>query len=184
MLLDALFFESEASGSVVNESWESVLLAAWIPLSKCHVRKFEHEDKNKVNIIIIPNPELESPKYKLTRYRDDNDDTNNKSSYELIEKNNDPVYDFEEKNNNKTEEPTVKGIKPLKPIPIKKTNIIIIFFKAIKNIFFGNTSNKQTFKRRNKNYNPNYKGKKFNKNYRHKNHRFSRNKNNQTSKKD
>ena len=134
-------------------------------------------DKNKVNIIIIPNPELESPKYKLTRYRDDNDDTNNKSSYELIEKNNAPVYDFEEKNNNKTEEPTVKGIKPLKPIPIKKTNIIIIFFKAIKNIFFGNTSSKQAFKRRNKNYNPNYKGKKFNKNYRPRNNRYSRNKN-------
>lgn len=87
-------------------------------------------DKNKVNIIIIPNPELESPKYKLTRYRDDNDDTNNKSSYELIEKNNDPVYDFEEKNNNKTEEPTVKGIKPLKPIPIKKNKYYYNFFQS------------------------------------------------------
>ena len=27
-------------------------------------------EKNKVNVVIIPNPELLNPKYKLTRYRE------------------------------------------------------------------------------------------------------------------
>ena len=46
-----------------------------------------------------------------------------------------------------------------------------------KEILFGNTQKKPTHKKRTRNYNPNYKGKKYNKNYRTKNNRFSRNKN-------
>ena len=94
---------------------------------------------NKVSIIIIPSAELESPKYKLTRYRSDNDETASKSSYELIEKKTTPAYDFEEKDKVQPVEPTVKGIRPKKPIPIRKTNSIIKILQSIKNIFFGNT---------------------------------------------
>jgi len=141
-------------------------------------------ENNKVNIIIVPNADLESPKYKLVRYRADNDDTGKKSSYELIEKNNEPTYEFnKDENNLKNSEPTVKGIKPNKPIPVKNKNTLSNFLKSLKNIFFGNTNQKNTYKKRTRNYNPNYKGKKFNKNYRPRNNKFSRNKNN-THKKD
>ena len=73
-------------------------------------------------------------------------------------------------------EPSVKGIKPNKPIPIVKENFFIKSAKLLKNIFFGDTGKKYSQKRkRNKNYNPNYKGKKFNKNYKPRNNRYSRN---------
>ena len=141
-------------------------------------------ENNKVNIIIVPNADLESPKYKLVRYRADNDETGKKSSYELIEKNNEPTYEFnKDENNLKNSEPTVKGIKPNKPIPVKSKNTLSNFLKSLKNIFFGNTNQKNTYKKKTRNYNPNYKGKKFNKNYRPRNNKFSRNKNN-THKKD
>ena len=141
-------------------------------------------ENNQVNIIIVPNADLESPKYKLVRYRADNDETGKKSSYELIEKNNEPTYEFnKDENNLKNSEPTVKGIKPNKPIPVKSKNTLSNFLKSLKNIFFGNTNQKNTYKKKTKNYNPNYKGKKFNKNYRPRNNKFSRNKNN-THKKD
>ena len=134
-------------------------------------------ENNKVSIIIVPSTDLESPKYKLTRYRSDNDETENKSSYELIEKNSEPSYVFREENKVKADEPTVKGIKPRKPIPMKKTNQLIKFIKFIKNIIFGNTDKQQEQRKKTKNYNPNYKGKKFNKNYRPRSNKFSRGKN-------
>ena len=142
-------------------------------------------EKNNVNVIIIPDVYLESPKYNLTRYRNDNDDTGNKASYDLSEKKADELYNFEnEKKAHKDSEPTVKGLRPNKPIPISKNGGVLRIFKYLKSIFFGNTYKKPAYKKRTRNYNPNYKGKKFNKNYRHKNNRFSRNKSNQANKKD
>jgi len=137
---------------------------------------------NNVNIIIVPNPELESPKYKITRYRDDNDETENKSSFELVEKKENEIYDFNNIQKNQSEEPTVKGIKPNKPIPIKKENIILRFLKFIKNIFFGNAKELPNKRRKSRNYNPNYKGKKFNKNYRPRHSKFARGRGNQSKK--
>ena len=84
---------------------------------------------------------------------------------------------FTEESKIKANEPTVKGIKPRKPIPIKKTNSLIKFIKFIKNIIFGNTDKQQEQRKKTKNYNPNYKGKKFNKNYRPRSNKFSRGKN-------
>ena len=134
-------------------------------------------ENNKVSIIIVPSSELESPKYKLTRYRNDNDESQNKSSYELIEKSTDSSYVFSEEKKDKADEPTVKGIKPKNPIPISSTSSLTKIIKSIKNIIFGNTDIKQAQKKRTKNYNPNYKGKKFNKNYRPRSNKFSRSKN-------
>ena len=134
-------------------------------------------ENNNVSIIIVPSAELESPKYKLTRYRSDNDESQNKSSYELIEKSTDSSYVFSEEKKDKADEPTVKGIKPKNPIPIKSTSSLTKIIKSIKNIIFGNTDIKQAQKKRTKNYNPNYKGKKFNKNYRPRSNKFSRGKN-------
>ena len=132
---------------------------------------------NKVNIIIIPNAELESPKYKLLRYRTDNDETIDKSSYELIEKKIESIHEFTSDKDSNNSEATVKGIKPSKPIPIRKSSMLANTLKAIKNIFFGNPKTKDTQNRKTKNYNPNYKGKKFNKNYRPRTNKFSRSKN-------
>ncbi len=84
---------------------------------------------------------------------------------------------FREENKVKADEPTVKGIRPKKPIPIKKTNSLIKFIKFIKNIVFGNADKQQEQRKKTKNYNPNYKGKKFNKNYRPRNNKFSKGKN-------
>ena len=134
-------------------------------------------ENNNVEVIIIPDVFLESPKYNLIRYRSDNDNTGNKSSYDLIEKSSEPSYVFSEKNKVKSEEPTVKGINPKKPIPIKKTNSLANIIKSIKNIIFGNTDKQEIQRKRTKNYNPNYKGKKFNKNYKPRNNRYSRGKN-------
>jgi ribonuclease E len=52
-------------------------------------------EKNNVNVIIIPDVYLESPKYNLTRYRNDNDDTGNKASYDLSEKKAEELHSFE-----------------------------------------------------------------------------------------
>ncbi len=132
---------------------------------------------NKVNIIIIPNAELESPKYKLLRYRTDNDETTDKSSYELIEKKIESIHEFTSDKTSNNSEATVKGIKPSKPIPIRKSSMIANIIKAIKNIFSGNTKTKSAQNRKTRNYNPNYKGKKFNKNYRPRTNKYARNKN-------
>jgi ribonuclease E len=134
-------------------------------------------EKNKVTIIIIPNANLESPKYKLTRYRSDNDETESISSHELIEKNINPAHEFDEDKKIQSEEPTVKGIKPDKPIPIKKSNSMLSFIYSLKNIIFSNTEKIEPQRKKTKNYNPNYKGKKFNKNYKHRNNKFSKGKN-------
>ena len=97
-------------------------------------------EKNNVNVIIIPDVYLESPKYNLTRYRNDNDDTGNKASYDLSEKKVDELYNFEnEKKAHKDSEPTVKGLRPNKPIPISRNGGVLRIFKYLKSIFFGNT---------------------------------------------
>jgi ribonuclease E len=43
-------------------------------------------ENNQVNIIIVPNADLESPKYKLVRYRADNDDTGKNQVMSLLKK--------------------------------------------------------------------------------------------------
>ncbi|MBT7542909.1 MAG: Rne/Rng family ribonuclease [Gammaproteobacteria bacterium] len=134
-------------------------------------------ENNKVSIIIIPNSDLESPKYKLLRYRSDNDETDSKSSYELVEKNTESTHEFTSEKVSNNVDATVKGIRPSKPIPIQKSNMLINFLKAIKNIFLGNSKAKNGHQTKTKNFNPNYKGKKFNKNYRPRTNKFSRNKN-------
>ena len=60
---------------------------------------------------------------------------------------------------------------------LEKTNSLIKFIKFIKNIVFGNADKQQEQRKKTKNYNPNYKGKKFNKNYRPRNNKFSKGKN-------
>ena len=113
----------------------------------------------------------------INYYRTDNDETIDKSSYELIEKKIESIHEFTSDKDSNNSEATVKGIKPSKPIPIRKSSMLANTLKAIKNIFFGNPKTKYTQNRKTKNYNPNYKGKKFNKNYRPRTNKFSRSKN-------
>ncbi len=136
-------------------------------------------ENNNVDVILIPNVYLESPKYNINRYRKDNDESENKASYEISEEKNESLYNFDndKKGFADSEEPTVKGIRPNRPIPIKQNTGFVKFIKSIKEILFGKTQKKPAYKKRTRNYNPNYKGKKFNKNYRPRNNRFSKNKN-------
>ncbi len=99
-------------------------------------------EKNNVEVIIIPDVYIESPNYNITRYRSDNDDNGQKASYELSENKAGSIYNFEnEKKEVADSEPTVKGIKPNKPIPIKQKNKFIELIKSLKEILFGNTEN-------------------------------------------
>ena len=132
-------------------------------------------EKNNVSVIIIPDVYLESPNYKLTRYRSDNDETGKKSSYELIDTSPNNVYEFEKNTNHHEMEPTVQGIKPKRPIPVNKGNNSFGLVTFLKKLFFGDIKNQSNLKRKSKNYNPNYKGKKFNKNYKGRN-KFSKGK--------
>ena len=72
-------------------------------------------------------------------------------------------------------EPTVQGIKPQRPIPINKNSNSFGLINFFKKLFFGDIKNQTSQKRRTKNYNPNYKGRKFNKNYKGRN-KFSKGK--------
>ncbi len=132
-------------------------------------------EKNNVSIIIIPDVYLESPNYRLTRYRSDNDETGKKSSYELIDSSANNAYEFDKNINEQEMEPTVQGIKPQRPIPINKNSNSFGLINFFKKLFFGDIKNQTSQKRRTKNYNPNYKGRKFNKNYKGRN-KFSKGK--------
>ena len=81
---------------------------------------------------------------------------------ELVEKNTESTHEFISEKVSNNVDATVKGITPSKPIPIQKSNMFINFLKAIKNIFLGNSKSKNAHQTKTKNFNPNYKGKKFN----------------------
>ena len=140
----------------------------------------EINEKYNVNVIIIPNAELESPNFNLIRYRSDNDEAETKSSFEIIL----DKKDNDENNisNNKIleEQPAVKSIRPIKPIPNGSTNknIIIIFLDFIKKIFLIKTKNSIDDKIKKNNFNPNYKGRRFDKNFKMRYSKFSRGTNN------
>ena len=132
-------------------------------------------EKNNVSIIIIPDVYLESPNYRLTRYRSDNDETGKKSSYELIDSTANNAYEFNKNTSEQEMEPTVQGIKPQRPIPVSRNNNSFGLINFFKKLFFGDIKNQTSQKRRTKNNNPNYKGRKFNKNYKGRN-KFSKGK--------
>jgi ribonuclease E len=78
------------------------------------------EKHHKVSILIIPHPEMETPRYKIKRLTDDEISNTGKmrASYKLLE-----VAETElafKKITDKAEEPAVKTIYPSEPLPVGK----------------------------------------------------------------
>lgn len=78
------------------------------------------QDSNGVGVILIGNPELETPNYTLRRVRDDETSLpeNSGTSYKLVTPKADPSVAFEEiKRQPKAEEAAVQNIVPTTPVP-------------------------------------------------------------------
>jgi ribonuclease E len=79
------------------------------------------EARLKVNIVLVPNPHLETPHYKVQRLRHDELDEMEKvpSSYELVERPEEPkAPGAEAEARPERQQPVVKGITPAQPAPI------------------------------------------------------------------
>jgi ribonuclease E len=79
------------------------------------------EARLKVNIVLVPNPHLETPHYKVQRLRHDelNEMEHVPSSYEMVERPEEPkTPGAEAEARPERQQPVVKGITPSQPAPI------------------------------------------------------------------
>ncbi len=76
----------------------------------------EIEARNNVQIVIAPNPNLETPHFTVERIRDDNKEVNNKASYELIPQE-EPDFAVASQGHISTEQAAVKSINISSPVP-------------------------------------------------------------------
>jgi len=79
------------------------------------------EGRLKVNIVMVPNPHLETPHYKVQRLRHDelNEMEHVPSSYEMVERPEEPkAPGTEEEAKRERQEAVVKGITPAQPAPM------------------------------------------------------------------
>src|ERR1051325_1791686 len=79
------------------------------------------EGRLKVNIVLVPNPHLETPHYKVQRLRHDelNEMEHVPSSYEMVERPEEPkAPGVEEEGKRERQEAVVKGITPSQPAPV------------------------------------------------------------------
>ena len=79
------------------------------------------EGRLKVNIVMVPNPHLETPHYKVQRLRHDelNEMEHVPSSYEMVERPEEPKpAGAEEEAKRERQEAVVKGITPTQPAPM------------------------------------------------------------------
>jgi ribonuclease E len=79
------------------------------------------EARLKVNIVMVPNPHLETPHYKVQRLRHDelNEMEHVPSSYEMVERPEEPkAPGAEEEAKRERQEAVVKGITPAQPAPM------------------------------------------------------------------
>ena len=83
----------------------------------------EVEARLKVNIILIPNSNLETPNYNVSRLRhDETKSSDNRASYQLVDEKTDKVSLPSVEKNNKPERTNavVQGIKPAQPAPVRE----------------------------------------------------------------
>jgi ribonuclease E len=99
------------------------------------------EKRQNVSVVIIANPYLQSPQYKIARLKEDNVGKNKKPSYSLIQQ---PELDVAPHDVLATisDEPIVKYYNDSKPASTKKTG----FFKRIINNLLGQSSETTTSK--------------------------------------
>ena len=76
----------------------------------------EIESRNKVQIIIAPNPNLETPHFVVERIRSDDKSMDDSSSYDLIP-NEEPELNIAKHNETPIEQPAVKSIQTTSPAP-------------------------------------------------------------------
>jgi ribonuclease E len=78
------------------------------------------EARLKVNIILVPNPHLETPHYKVQRLRHDelNEMEHVPSSYEMVERPEEPKAGDQDDEKRERQEAVVKGITPAQPAPM------------------------------------------------------------------
>ncbi len=94
------------------------------------------EKRHQARIVVVPNPNLDTPHYDVQRLRDDHQSSQGASSYEIV--------DFEETSDEpvtskqpQRTEAVVKSVAPNKPAPVqkKKPGLIRSFVKALGDIF-------------------------------------------------
>ncbi len=78
------------------------------------------EGRLKVNIVLVPNPHLETPHYNVQRLRHDelNQMEHVPSSYELVERPEEPKIGVAEEEKRERQKAVVKGITPAQPAPM------------------------------------------------------------------
>jgi ribonuclease E len=77
------------------------------------------ELKQRVNVLLIPNPHIETPNYKLERLRHDDPRLEAyKASYTMIEEPDDEVGITRREKAKERQEPVIKGVLPDQPAPI------------------------------------------------------------------
>jgi ribonuclease E len=77
------------------------------------------ELKQRVNVLLIPNPHIETPNYKLERLRHDDPRLETfKASYTMIEEPDDEVGITRREKAKARQEPVIKGVLPDQPAPI------------------------------------------------------------------
>src|SRR5262249_16914481 len=78
------------------------------------------EGRLKVNIVLVPNPHLETPHYKVQRLKHDelNQMEHVPSSYELVERPEEPKAPGAEEEKRERQEAVVKAITPTQPAPM------------------------------------------------------------------
>ena len=77
----------------------------------------EIEARHQVQLIIVPDPNLETPHFSVERIRDDDKEISNKSSYELIPEE-ESIVNLSRQPTSVAEQPAVKSINTATPAPI------------------------------------------------------------------
>ena len=103
----------------------------------------EVEQRHNVELVIVPNPNLETPHFTVERVRDDDKESVSKPSYDHVQLE-EPQIDFERKAASSIEQPAVKAIhSTVAPIPtaeeISKNNSQPGLFKRLFAWMFGQT---------------------------------------------
>ncbi len=77
------------------------------------------EERNKIRVVLLPNPHLTTPQYQVVRQRENEvaEDGESRPSYELIETAQEVIPDTAETHRTPVEEPAVKTVAPRSPAP-------------------------------------------------------------------
>jgi ribonuclease E len=112
------------------------------------------EERNGIHILIVPNPSLETPHYKVERIRkSDADESESKSSYELAEDVSETYIPGEERQAEVAETPAVRTVHPGVPAPPaseKKDTKPGFFTRLFAALFASGETEKPAEKRRNR----------------------------------